>query len=181
MSRKDVTGIGNQIFTIPNALSLLRLALVPVVVLLLLLKMDVAAVIVFVIAAVTDFLDGQIARRTRPTRLGAILDPIADRLMLSSAAFVLAVRGLIPFWVAAVLVARDLLALVGGLVFGGRISVNIVGKAATALLMISVAFLIFDPSFAAEVVFYVGFVLSFVAGFLYLLNISRISGGGGST
>lgn len=179
--REDETEMGNQILTIPNVLSLLRLALVPVVVFLLLSEMNVAAVAVFGFAAATDFFDGQIARLTRPTRLGTILDPIADRLMLSSSALVLAVRGTIPIWVAAVLVVRDLLALVGGLVFGGKISVNPLGKAATALLMISVAVLIFAPSGLAEAVFYIGVTLSLVAGLLYLSNVFRIMSGGDTT
>lgn len=173
--------MGNQILTIPNALSLLRLALVPVVVILLISGMNAAAVVVFVFAAATDFFDGQIARLTQPTRVGAILDPIADRLMLSSSALVLAVRGTIPLWIAVVLVMRDLFALVGGLVLGGKISVSPVGKAATALLMVSVAVLIFFPSGLAEAAFYVGVALSLVAGLLYLSNVFRIIGGGGTT
>lgn len=172
--------LGRQVFTIPNVLSLLRLAMVPVVVLLLLVEADVAAVAVFVLAAATDFLDGRIARRTRPTTLGKILDPLADRLMLSSAAVVLALRGLLPVWAVAILVGRDLLALVGGLAFGGKISVNPVGKAATAVLMAAVALVIFFPGAVSEGIFYVGFVLSLLAAVLYVINIFRISGRGGA-
>ena len=97
----------------PNALSLLRLFMVPVVVALLLARADGLAAAFFVLAAATDFLDGRIARRAGPTRLGQILDPLADRLMLSSVAVVLAVRGLLPIWAVAILVGRDLLALLG--------------------------------------------------------------------
>lgn len=173
--------MGRDIFTIPNVLSLLRLAMVPVVVVLLLLEFDVAAVVVFVLAAVTDFLDGQIARRTRPTRLGKILDPVADRVMLSSSAVVLAFRDLLPVWAVAILVGRDLLALAGGLVFGGRVSVNPVGKAATAVLMAAVALVIFSPGAVGRGIFYVGFGLSLLAAVLYVINIFRISGRGGAT
>lgn len=178
--RKDVKEIGNQVLTIPNALSLLRIVMVPVVISLLLMRLDLVAAIVFAIAALTDFLDGQIARMTQPTRLGKILDPIADRLMLSSSAIVLAARGLLPFWIVALLVARDLVALFGGLVYGGRVPVNYFGKAATALLMVAVALLIFSPSAAAEVLFYLGFTLSLLAGVFYALNVFRISGRGGT-
>lgn len=178
MPQKDAMEMGREVFTIPNALSLVRLVMVPVVVVLLLARADVAAAVIFVLAALTDFIDGQIARMTRPTLVGKILDPLADRLMLSSVAIVLAIRGLLPTWLVAVLVGRDLLALVGGLVFGGKVSVNWVGKAATALLMTSVALIIFIPGSFGQEIFYAGFGLSLLAGVLYVFKISRISGRG---
>ena len=181
MPQGDIPETGRQVFTIPNALSLLRLAMVPVVVVLLFAKADVAAVVIFVLAAVTDFLDGVLARRTQPTFVGKILDPVADRLMLSSTAVVLAIRGTLPVWAVAILVARDLFGLVGGLTFGRKLSVNRVGKAATALLMAAIALIIFSPGAVGEVVFYAGFGLSLVAALMYVVNISRLSGGGGAT
>ncbi|HZY66700.1 MAG TPA: CDP-alcohol phosphatidyltransferase family protein [Rubrobacteraceae bacterium] len=181
MPPQDPREMAREVFTVPNALSLLRLAMVPVVVVLLFMRADVTAVVVFILAAITDFLDGALARRTRPTLVGKILDPVADRLMLSSAAVVLAIREELPIWVVAILVGRDLLALVGGLAFGKKISVNLVGKAATALLMVAVALIIFSPGTLGEIIFYAGFGLSLVAGLLYVINISRVSGGGGTT
>ncbi|CAN5883633.1 CDP-alcohol phosphatidyltransferase family protein [soil metagenome] len=178
MRQRDIPELGRQVFTIPNALSLLRLAMVPVVVVLLLMRADVAAVIIFVLAAVTDFLDGALARATQPTVVGKILDPVADRLMLSSTAVVLAIRGALPVWVVGILVARDVLGLIGGLTFGRKLSVNWVGKAATALLMVAVALIIFSPGVVGEVVFYVGFALSLLAALMYTVNLSRISGSG---
>lgn len=181
MPQRDIPEMGRRVLTVPNVLSLLRLGMVPVVVVLLLARADMAAAIVFVLAAITDFLDGAIARRTQPTFLGKILDPVADRLMLSSTAVVLVIRGMLPVWAVVILVGRDTIALVGGLVFGRKLSVNRVGKAATALLMVSIAMIILRPGIFAEAVFYVGFVLSLVAALMYLVNISRISGGGGAT
>src|SRR5215213_6260631 len=95
---------GDRVLTVPNALSLVRLLMVPVVVALLLARSDGLAAAFFVLAAITDFLDGKLARRAGPTRLGQILDPVADRLMLSSVAVVLAIRGLLPVWAVAILV-----------------------------------------------------------------------------
>lgn len=89
----------DRILTVPNALSLLRILAIPVVLLLLLGREDAVAATVFVLAAATDFLDGKLARRrggSGTTRLGEFLDPMADKLMLSSVAVVLAVRGLLP-------------------------------------------------------------------------------------
>ena len=161
----------------PNALSLLRLFMVPVVVALLLAGSDGLAAAFFVLAAATDFLDGRLARRAGPTRLGRILDPVADRLMLSSVAVVLAIRGLLPVWAVAILVGRDLLALVGSLVAGSKIGVNRVGKTATAVLMGAVALVVIRPGVVGEVIFYAGFGLSIVAGLMYARSLRRILGG----
>jgi cardiolipin synthase len=168
-----------RVFTLPNALSLARLFMVPIVVALLLAHADGLAAALFVLAAVTDFLDGKLARRSGPTRLGRILDPVADRLMLSSVAVVLALRGLLPAWAVAILVGRDLATLVGGVLVGTKIRVNRVGKAATAVLMGAIALVVLLPgTVAGRVLFYAGFGLSVVAGIMYLRRVRRILGGG---
>src|ERR671939_1340815 len=172
--------LGDRVFTVPNALSLSRLFMVPVVVVLLLGKADALAAVFFVLAAATDFLDGRLARRAGPTRLGQILDPVADRLMLSGVAVVLAVRGLLPVWAVAVLVGRDLLALLGSLVVGSKVRVNRVGKAATAVLMGSVALVVIIPgTVVGEIMFYAGFGLSIVAGLMFLKRVRRVLRRGG--
>jgi cardiolipin synthase len=175
----DARRLEDRVFTLPNALSLLRLFMVPLVVALLLARSDGLAAAFFVLAAATDFLDGRIARRAGPTRLGRILDPVADRLMLSSVAVVLAVRDLLPAWAVAILVGRDLLALAGSLVVGSKVRVNRVGKAATAVLMGAVALVVIIPGVVVgEIMFYVGFGLSIVAGLMYLGSVRRLFGGG---
>jgi cardiolipin synthase (CMP-forming) len=168
---------GDRVFTVPNALSLLRLLIVPVVVALLLAGSDELAAAFFVLAAITDFLDGKLARMAGPTRLGQILDPLADRMMLSSVAVVLAIRGLLPVWAVAILVGRDILALLGSLVVGTKIRVNRVGKAATAVLMGAVALVVIDPGVVGQIIFYAGFGLSIVAGLMYVRSLRRLLGG----
>jgi cardiolipin synthase len=175
----ELRRLEDRVFTVPNALSLARLFIVPVVVALLLAREDGLAATLFVLAAVTDFLDGILARRASPTRLGQILDPLADRLMLSSVAVVLAVRGLLPTWAVAILVGRDLLTLVGSVVVKSKIRVSWVGKVATAVLMGAIALVVLIPgSVVGEFMFYAGFGLSIVAGLMYLNNVRRILGGG---
>lgn len=174
--------LGDRVLTLPNALTLLRLLAVPVVLLWLLMERDVVAVIVFILAAITDFLDGVIARRwSRASYLGAVLDPVADRLMLSSVAVVLAIRGILPFPIVAILVGRDVFALVGSLTFRGNIKVNKVGKAATAVLMASVAVIMYRPGATGEIVgeimFYSGLGLSLIAGALYVGKIKKLYNG----
>jgi len=168
------------VLTAANALTCLRILAIPVVITLLLEGEDTAAAAVFVVAAATDFLDGRLARRrggSGTSHLGTILDPVADRLMLSSVAIVLAVLGLLPALLVAILVGRDVLALLGSLVFQGKINVNKVGKAATAVLMASVAVVMYRPGISMEIVgevmFYSGLGLSLAAGVLYVGTIKR--------
>jgi len=171
---------GERVLTAANALTLARLLAIPVVITLLLAKKDVPAAVVFVLAAATDFLDGRVARRrggSGQSPLGMILDPVTDRLLLSSVAAVLAIRGLLPGFVVAMLVGRDVLALLGSIAFGGKIKVNKVGKAATAVLMASVAVVMYRPGITGEIMFYCGFGLSLVAGVLYLGSIRSHFGG----
>src|SRR3712207_2318434 len=177
MPRIETKQFSDRIFTVPNALSLLRLFMVPIVVALLLGEADGLAAALFVLAAATDFLDGRLARRAGPTRLGRILDPLADRLMLSSVAVVLALRGLLPGWAVAILVGRDLLALIGSLVVGSKVRVNRVGKAATAMLMGAIALVVLMPeTVVGEIMFYAGFGLSIVAGLMYVRSVRRVMG-----
>lgn len=159
--------MSNKIFTAANALTFFRLLLVPVILWLLFDERDLAAALVFVVAAATDFFDGRLARRSVPTRLGQLLDPAADRLLLSGSAIVLATRGFLPVWAVAILVGRDVCAVAGGVFFKGKVRVNLVGKVATAVLMTSVAALIFGLSGVGVALFYLGIVLSLVSGGFY--------------
>jgi cardiolipin synthase len=101
---------------LPNLITLARIALVPVLILLLKEQDYAAALVVFVIAGASDALDGYLAKRLNvQSRMGAILDPVADKLLLVSAYVMLAVLGHIPFWLVLVVAFRDLL-IVGGYV-----------------------------------------------------------------
>ena len=99
---------------LPNLITMARIALVPVLILLLKDQEYVAALIVFVIAGVSDALDGYLAKRLNvQSRLGAILDPVADKLLLVSSYVMLTFLGHIPFWLMVVVAFRDLLIVIG--------------------------------------------------------------------
>jgi cardiolipin synthase len=110
-------------FTVPNLLSLLRMALIPLFVIVLLDGRPARALLVFCVAGVTDLLDGLIARFFhQQSPLGAYLDPIADKLLLMTAYVMLAVPGLhpgllVPIWATAVVLTRDVAVMVLGLIF----------------------------------------------------------------
>lgn len=130
----------SRVWTVPNALSLLRLVGVPVFVWLLLSHRDGIGLVVLVVAGLTDYLDGKIARRfDMESRLGAILDPMADRLYIAATVVCLAIRGILPLWVVIVLVARELFILaMAPTVRRHRLPlppVHFIGKAATFNLL----------------------------------------------
>ncbi|MGI8457465.1 MAG: CDP-alcohol phosphatidyltransferase family protein [Propionibacteriaceae bacterium] len=101
----------DAVWTVPNVLSLLRLAGAPVVLWLILgPRFDLLAVGVLALAGVTDWLDGRLARAWRQrSRVGRWLDPMADRTYIFAVVLALALREIIPWWLVAILVARDLL------------------------------------------------------------------------
>ncbi len=137
----------DRVLTIPNLLSVIRLAGVPLFLWLLLgprpagfAPQDVWAIIVLGIGGITDWLDGKLARLLgQYSRLGALLDPAVDRLYILAALVALAVRGVLPWWAVAVLVGRDLVLALCVLVLRrrgyGPFVVTYLGKAATFLLL----------------------------------------------
>jgi cardiolipin synthase len=138
----------NRLFTIPNLLSVIRLALVPVFLWLLLgPKADGWALAVLVYAGASDWADGKIARwLNQASRLGALLDPAADRLYTLATVVAFVLRDIIPLWFALVLIGRDILVAVciwllrrAGF---GPPEVTYIGKAATFNLMYAMPMLL---------------------------------------
>jgi cardiolipin synthase len=181
----------DRIWTVPNALSALRLAGVPVFLYLVLgPHEDGWAIILLMAAGISDYLDGKIARRFNQfSRLGQLLDPAADRLYIVSTLVALVVRDGLPLWWAAVLVGRDL-ALVPTLPLlkrhgYGPLPVHFLGKAATFNLLYAFPMLlaalpgrddwtatVFRPlgwAFAAW-----GSVLYVWAGILYVVQVRQL-------
>ncbi|MBW1947448.1 MAG: CDP-alcohol phosphatidyltransferase family protein [Deltaproteobacteria bacterium] len=122
---------------IPNLLTLMRIILTPLLVILLINSKFAEALIVFTVAGITDGLDGLIARYMRQkTRIGAILDPIADKLLLTSAYVTLAVVKLLPAWLAVTVISRDVIIVFGVLIIflfqgGVEIRPSVLGKITT--------------------------------------------------
>lgn len=103
---------------VPNLLTLMRLALVPAMAWWLAAGMFPAALALFLVSAATDLADGYIARRFGITsRLGAMLDPVADKLSMFAATVLLAWHGLLPLWLAIAIVARDVVIMAGAFAY----------------------------------------------------------------
>ena len=134
-------GPSDRVVTIPNALSVLRLLGVPLFLWLLLgPEADGWAVTVLMVSGVTDWADGKLARwLDQSSRLGALLDPAADRLYIVCTLVALALRDIIPIWIVVVLLGRELVLGVALLVLRRYgyppLQVHYLGKAATLLLL----------------------------------------------
>lgn len=131
----------DRVFTVPNAVSFVRLLLVPVFLWLVLgPEQDEWALIVLMVSGITDYLDGKLARSLNQiSKIGAILDPVADRFFILAVVIGLGERGIIPWWLAIILPLRDvfLFSLIPFLRTRGYSSlpVHFLGKAATASLL----------------------------------------------
>ena len=131
----------DRVLTVPNAISMARLAGVPVFLWLVLVpQADWWAVGLLIAAGFSDWLDGKLARAwNQQSRLGQVLDPAADRLYIAATLIALAVRAIIPWWLVAVLVSRELVLGVTLLVLRrhsiGPLQVSFLGKAATLCLL----------------------------------------------
>ena len=127
-----------------NWLTLLRILLIPVFVLLLVYRRPGLALLVFALAALTDMLDGYVARRQGiQSRLGAFLDPMADKLLLTASFATLTYLRVLPAWIMIVVISRDVILLLGALLIhmiGGRLDPrpSPAGKAATFFQILTV-------------------------------------------
>jgi cardiolipin synthase len=167
------TGL-DRIWTIPNVISFMRLLTVPLFFWLLVTGNDSMALIVLVVATTSDFIDGFIARTfNQVTRLGMYLDPVSDRLFIAASVFALAIRGMIPVALVAVVIARDLLLLTVFLY--RRMSINdvprvsFVGKTGTFVLFVAFLFTVFGAVLTHTPVPFdlVGWVLGIVGAVIY--------------
>jgi cardiolipin synthase len=131
----------DRVWTLPNALSVLRLLGVPLFLWLLLgPEADGWAVVVLMISGITDWADGKLARwLDQSSRLGALLDPAADRLYIVCTLVALAIRDIAPVWMVALLLGREVVLGIGLLVLRRYgyppLQVHYLGKAATFLLL----------------------------------------------
>ena len=139
MTSQHLSQPSDRVLTIPNAISALRIVLIVVFAVLLAVGNDGWAIAALAVAGFSDFFDGYLARRwNQVTKLGRILDPTADRLLTIAVVLGLALRGIIPWWLLAVLFARDIVVGIA-LLYARRHNVDapqvtMIGKWATALL-----------------------------------------------
>src|SRR5882762_5765805 len=188
--------MSSRIVTLPNVLTVFRMALIPIFVSLLFYQRFILALAVFVVAGLTDGLDGLLARRfDQQSQLGTILDPIADKLMLVAAFVVLSMRGVfpqplpkhlpVPFWVTVVVISRDVFIIVGAaainIMTGFRgFRPSWLGKLNTTVQIVSIAAIIFAARFPRGSGYYLPtiytsvFTFAVLSGVHYVFYTSRL-------
>lgn len=173
--------MSSRILTVPNLLTVFRMVLIPVFVTLLFYQRFELALVVFVVAGVTDGLDGLLARRfDQQSQLGTILDPIADKLMMVTAFVVLSMRSVfpqpipshlpVPFWVTVAVISRDVFIIVGAaainIMTGFRgFRPSWLGKLNTTVQIVGITIIMF----AASVPYYTGYYLPTVYAAVFAL------------
>ena len=178
----------DRVLTIPNVISFLRIAMIPVFVALI-VDPDTrrAGLVLFVVVVATDWVDGSLARATgQVSDLGKVLDPVADRLAIAAGLIALVVADAFPLWAALLILVRDATVLIAGLVLlskrRARIEVRHLGKVATFSLMAAIACIAWGSlgyplapaALACGWAFYaVGIVEYYVATVLYVGDLRR--------
>ena len=179
-------------FTIPNLISVLRMGLVPLFIIAVLEGQSLRALILFLVAGLTDALDGFIARfANQQSLLGAYLDPIADKILLTAAYIALTIPSLnhgvqIPVWITVLVIGRDVLLVVVALILylaGGirKFPVTILSKINTAVQVAAVLVVLLSAlsphlESIATTLLYVVAVLTVSSGLDYVIRYSRSSG-----
>lgn len=188
--------MSSRIITLPNLLTIFRMALIPVFVSLLFYQKFLLALGVFLAAGITDGLDGLLARRFhQQSPLGRILDPIADKMMLVTSFVVLSMRGVfptplpkhlpIPFWVTITVISRDVFILVGAaainMVSGFRaFRPSFLGKLSTVVQIVAVATVILAAQIRVGTGYYLPtvyttvFALTLLSGIHYVFFVSSL-------
>ncbi|NBO63876.1 MAG: CDP-alcohol phosphatidyltransferase family protein [Acidobacteria bacterium] len=184
-----------SVFTVANLLTILRLALVPVFVGTVFYQHFRIALAIFFVAAVTDGLDGLVARTfNQKTPLGEILDPIADKLLLVSAFVVLSIQGVspttvLPTWLTAAVITRDILILLGALIVNfttglNRFPPSLPGKVNTLIQVITVVIFLalkvipqssipFSLPLLLSPLYYLTFGMALFSGLHYIYFVNR--------
>lgn len=182
----------SNVATLPNLLTFMRMALIPVFASLLFYGYSGWALFVFLIAGISDGVDGFIARRFKQeSELGTIIDPIADKLLMTVAFIVLTMPNVlqptrhlpIPFWVTAAVIGRDVLIVT----VAGAINImtgfhgfkpSWLGKLSTFVQVVAVALIlfaaVFSYSFYLPTTYFIVVLLAFVSGIHYIFHVARL-------
>jgi cardiolipin synthase len=178
-----------NVWTIPNAIGFVRLALIPIFVVLALSSQsgtDALPAVIFAVISWSDYFDGMAARLTgQYSRFGSLLDPFVDRLLVVSGLLVCWNFELLPRWAIALLVARELFLLIAGnlaLRAGYELKINWPGRAAVWPTMSAIFFGLVGLKTLAAVLLYIGLVLSYYAVVLYVRDgLDQLEAKSGST
>lgn len=140
----ETEAVSSKVITLPNIITFIRLCMAPIAFALLVQGNNLAACVVFSVSAATDFLDGMIARKTHTvSRVGQLLDPMVDRLLMICAVLGLLIIGWLPVWIVVLVLIRDVFLVVGASFLFKRYKIRVpvvyAGKVATTFLFVGLA------------------------------------------
>jgi CDP-diacylglycerol--glycerol-3-phosphate 3-phosphatidyltransferase len=182
--RLPITQEKKRVFNLPNAITMLRIGIIPVLFFLLLSPDSTGSLVIagiFVIASLTDLLDGYIARRYQiVTTMGKFLDPIADKLVVNTAMILMIPIGRIPAWIVAIIIIRDftvdgirtIASSEGVIIESSRLAKQktLCQVVAVTALMIHYPFLGADAHLVGIAILYVALFLTLYSGLDYLVK-----------
>ena len=167
----------DKIINVPNALTLVRILLLPVVVWRFVLGDTTGALIAYMTAMLTDALDGIIARKTNQiTALGKLLDPIADKLSLVTLLGLFVSAGEIPLWVLAIILFKEVMMVIGGgvaLKHGIVVYALPIGKVTTVTFVLSMLARFLSTPSPADILLWISVALSMVALVWYAIDLMK--------
>ena len=175
-----------RILNLPNTLTVARIVIIPVFITAVLYQKQRQALALFVIAALTDLLDGYIARVTnQKTALGQFLDPLADKFLLVSSFILFSVQGWIPLWLTITVISRDLIVVIGWfllylLTHSVTIEPVLLGKTAIALQLITLTLVLLSINLSSiipyqEILFIVTAAITGISGIQYIYKGLRLA------
>lgn len=166
---------------LPNYLTIIRLILVPIIFILVLTEFYLVAFVSFLIANITDIIDGRIARKYNLiTDWGKLMDPLADKLTQISTLTALIMKGIIPFWILVILTAKELIMIIVGFTLYRKDIVTVhskwYGKVATILFFIAIVFSLLSKTFSklpniTIYLYYIAIGMTIFSGIMYGKNI----------
>lgn len=139
-----------SVLNLPNVLTITRIFIIPIFITAIIYKRYNYALYLFLIAALTDILDGLFARlKNQKTTLGTFLDPLADKFLLVTAFIVLSIYGLIPKWLTVIIISRDIVVITGWFLLyfitsTSRVEPSVLGKATIWMQSIFIAYVLID-------------------------------------
>ncbi|MDI3309810.1 MAG: CDP-alcohol phosphatidyltransferase family protein [Thermoanaerobacterium sp.] len=161
---------------IPNTLTLIRFVLIPVFVysFFYIYNGNIYAAVVFLVSGLTDVLDGYIARHyNQITKVGILMDPLADKLMIITVLLSLWIKGIIPFFIILIVIVKEVTMIIGAFILYKRkditIPANRFGKTATLLFYVAIIFSIFDWPYGLTLMI-IALLLALVAFFIYSIE-----------
>lgn len=165
--------------SVPNLLTIMRFVLIPVYLDVFFSGHRKLALVVLLLAGITDVVDGYLARKNNQvTELGSMLDPLADKSMMLAVFLSLVFSGMISWLAACAMLIRDVGMIIGSAVFHFRgkktVPANTMGKLTTVLYYVAILMIVFEVRYAMEYLWIV-IAFSFVTTFNYILNYKRIN------